>query len=136
MAKAKDINTPEEVLAHIQKLESPVKEMVQAIRETILSADPMVCEQIKWNSPSFFYSGHMQPFDPKEYKRDIVVINIHRGYPLLVFPTGARVADDTGLLEGKYTDGRRTITFKSPKEINLKKDDLIQIIRTWLAGVE
>lgn len=51
----------------------------------------------------------MKPFDPKEYKRDIVVMNLHKGKILLVFPTGARINDGTGILEGKYTDGRRVV---------------------------
>jgi len=47
----------------------------------------------------------MKPLDPKEYKRDIGVINIHRGYPLLVFPN-ARIQEGSGLLEGQL-QGRK-----------------------------
>jgi hypothetical protein len=59
----------------------------------------------------------MKPFDSKEYKRDIVVINIIQGYPLLVFPTGASIKDTTGLLEGDYTDGRRFIKVLSIEDL-------------------
>ncbi|UOQ53538.1 hypothetical protein [Hymenobacter cellulosivorans] len=59
-------------------------------------AYPAVAEQIKWNSPSFYYTGLIAPFDPKEYRRDIVVVNLHRGHALLVFATDATIPDPGG----------------------------------------
>ncbi|MFD2324778.1 hypothetical protein [Mucilaginibacter galii] len=48
-----------------------------------------------------FYQGTMQPFDPKEYKRDMVVMHLHRkAYFLLVFPTGSTINDTSSFLEG------------------------------------
>src|SRR5688572_4441849 len=104
---AKDINDPKAVTTYIQKLEPGLAALIEAIRQLILSTDKEVGEQIKWNSPSFFYQGEMKAFDAKEYKRDIVVVNIRKGHALLVFPTGATVNDPSGILEGNYTDGRR-----------------------------
>ncbi|MGB8193925.1 MAG: DUF1801 domain-containing protein, partial [Chitinophagaceae bacterium] len=103
MAKAKTISESEQVTQHIQKLDPAIAPVVEAIRQIILLADKEIAEQIKWNSPSFYYTGEMKPFDPKEYKRDIVVLNLHKGNILLVFPTGARIKDTTGFLEGNYT---------------------------------
>jgi hypothetical protein len=71
MAKASKLPPAEEVTAHILKLPPEIATAVQAIRETILAADKDVAEHIKWNNPSFWYSGPMPPSDPKEYKRDI-----------------------------------------------------------------
>src|SRR5689334_3483617 len=113
MSKSKDINDPESVTAFIQKLEPEFAKMIEAVRQLILKADKSVGEQIKWNSPAFFYTGDMKPFDPKEYKRDIVVIHARKNVALLVFPTGDVIKDSTGILEGDYRDGRRIITFKS-----------------------
>jgi len=59
-------------------LNHPLKNVVQALRKIVLSVDEEIAEQIKWNSPSFYYTGAMKPFDPKEYKRDIVVFNLHK----------------------------------------------------------
>ena len=110
--------------------------MVEAIRQLILTADKQVGEQIKWNSPSFFYTGEMKPFDPKEYKRDLVVVNVRKGVALLVFPTGAGIKDTTGILEGNYTDGRRMITFRNMEEIKAKGKDLQKVVKEWLAQVD
>ena len=136
METKKLLNNSEAVTAFIKKLSPSVNELAEAIRKIILSTDQAIGEHIKWNSPSFFYTGEMKPFDPKEYKRDIVVINIHRGYPLLVFPTGARIQDDSGLLEGNYKDGRRMIKFTNLNEIHFRKEKLQKIILSWLKTVE
>ncbi|MES2779850.1 MAG: DUF1801 domain-containing protein [Bacteroidota bacterium] len=136
MAGPTFINAPEKVTAHIQQLDSSIIKTVQMIRQTILDAHSEIGEHIKWNSPAFFYSGKMKPSDPKEYKRDIVVVNLHRGKILLVFPTGAIIKDTTGLLEGNYTDGRRLITFKDLKDVTAKQKALQGIIQQWIALVD
>lgn len=136
MAEPKFISAPEKVTAHIGHLEPAVAETIQTIRQTILEAHPQIGEHIKWNSPAFFYAGVMKPFDPKEYKRDIVVVNLHRGKILLVFPTGDTIPDDTGLLEGSYTDGRRLVTFKDLADVKAKKKSLQHVIQQWIALVD
>ena len=107
MAGKTDYNESEAVSEFIKKIEPSLASVVESLRRIILSSGKEIGEQIKWNSPSFFYTGEMKPFNPKEYKRDIAVVNIHRGYTLLVFPTGACVKDETGLLEANYADGKK-----------------------------
>lgn len=136
MTKKATLSNTEQVTAHIQKLDAAIIPAIEAIRQIILSADPAIGEQIKWNSPSFYYTGEMKPFDPKGYKRDIVVMNLHRGNILLVFPTGARVQDTTGLMEGNYTDGRKLVRLKDLEDVMNKKDALIKVLRDWLTLIE
>ena len=51
----------------------------------------------------FSYMGELRPFDPKKYKRHIIVFNFQKKDCIrLVFPSGARVKDNSGLLEGDY----------------------------------
>lgn len=136
MAKSKDIHDPESVTAFIQQLEPAFGAMIETLRQLILSTDVEIGEQIKWNSPAFFYRGEMKPFNPKEYKRDIVVMNIRKGVALLVFPTGAAIPDGRGILEGDYTDGRRLCTFKGMGDVEAKGEDLQDVIRQWLTLVD
>ena len=136
MAEPKFISSPEKVSAHISQLEPPIAETIQTIRQIILDAHSQIGEHIKWNSPAFFYSGAMKPFNPKEYKRDIIVINHHKEKILLVWPTGDTIKDTTGLLEGKYTDGRRLITFKDLDDVKTKKKALQQVIQQWIELVD
>ncbi len=136
MAKTHHATDAELVTAHIQQLGSPLTELVEAARQIVLGADPEIGEQIKWNSPSFYYTGEMKAFDPKEYKRDLLVMNLRKGHILMVFPTGAKIPDDTGILEGKYTDGRRLITIKDMDELKSKEQVLKTVIKAWLQLID
>jgi Domain of unknown function (DU1801) len=135
MAKSKDINDSVGVTNFIQKLDPKLAEIVEEIRQIILGTDKIIDEQIKWNSPSFFYSGEMKPFDPKAYKRDLAVLNIHKEI-MLVFPTGASITDTTGILEGTYTDGRRLVYFKDLADVKMKRESLQQVIKAWIELVD
>jgi hypothetical protein len=78
----------------------------------------------------------MKPFDPKEYKREIIVFNLFKGKIMLVFPSGAKVNDASGLLEGDYKDGRRIVIFKDLKDVKAKEKNLQQAIKVWLKLVD
>lgn len=128
---------PENVDQLLSALDHPLNDAVSALRKIILDTDPNIAEQVKWNSPSYYYTGEMAPFDPKEYKRDIVVVNLHKKDSiLLVFPTGARIDDASGLLEGKFTDGRKMAKFGSLDEVNERGEDLKKVIKNWMDTVE
>jgi len=134
--KTAKLSDSEQVSEHIKKLDPATGDTVEAIRQIILKTDKEIAEQIKWNNPSFYYSGEMKPFDAKEYKRDIVVMNLHKGRIMLVFPSGAKVNDPSGLLEGDYKDGRRTLVFKDSEDVKSKKEALQDVLKSWLALVE
>ena len=132
-----NLSDHELVAEYIDKLEHPLKDVVLQLRKTILNTDPDIAEQIKWNSPAFYYTGEIAPFDPKEYRRDLVVMHLRRkDQVLLVFPTGAKVYDTNRILEGSYTDGRRMITLKSMAELDEKTLALQHVIREWLSLIE
>lgn len=129
-------NTPE-VDAYIDKLDHPLKEVLQQIRKVILASHVQIGEHIKWNAPSFAYTGEMPPFNPKEYKRHIIVSNVFKKDLIrLVFPSGSKLNDNTGLLEGDYADGRRIATIKSLDDLKAKKPHLQDLVRRWIAMVE
>ncbi|MBK7427117.1 MAG: DUF1801 domain-containing protein [Saprospiraceae bacterium] len=137
MAKSQKLSPQQEVDAFFIQLNHPLKDALQLIRKLILEADPEVAEHIKWNSPSFYYSGEMKAFDPKEYKRDIVVSNLHKNDSiLLIFPTGNVIDEGSGLLGGNFKDTRKSITFSSIDEVQNRSEDLQNIIRNWLSKVE
>ncbi|MDN3654754.1 DUF1801 domain-containing protein [Ferruginibacter paludis] len=136
MAKATKLSDEEQVTAHIQQLEPGLRKIVETLRIIILSTDKEIGERIKWNNPSFYYTGEMKPFDPKEYKREIIVFNLFKGRIMLVFPSGAKINDSSGLLEGDYKDGRRLIVFKDLDDVQARKKILQQVIKKWLELVE
>ena len=135
MAKTTKLTDTEQVDAHIQKLDRTLAGAVQAIREIILSIDKNIAERIKWNNPSFYYNGDMKPFDPKEYKSDIAVFNLHKGRLMLVFPSGGKVNDE-GLLEGDFKDERRLVVFADINDVKAKEKSLRKIIQEWVRLVD
>ena len=134
--KAEPLSDQEQVSAHIHKLDPQLGKIVQYLRKIILSTDRQVGERIKWNNPSFYYTGEMKAFDPKEYKREIIVFNLFKGRIMLVFPSGAKVKDSSGLLEGNYKDGRRITIFKDMEDVKSKEETLQKVIKEWLKLVD
>jgi hypothetical protein len=124
------------VTEYIQQLEPAFGEIIETIRQIILSTDQEIGEEIKWNAPTFYYTGDMKPFNPKEYKRYIIVTNFHKRRILLVFPSGAKVNDTTGFLEGDYKDGRRLVYFKDLEDVKAKANTLQTVIKVWLTLIE
>jgi hypothetical protein len=124
---------PDKVDAYMQKLKHPLAEVVAALRKIILCTDDEIGEEIKWNAPTFFYAGEMAPSDPKKYKRYIIVFNLYQKDCIrLVFPSGAKVKDTSGFLQGDYADGRRLAFFRNLEEVKSQTKPLQQAISKWL----
>jgi len=132
MAKLVKQDESEEVNEHIKKLDPKVAEVVQTLRKIILSTDKEIGERIKWNNPSFYFTGEMKPFDPKEYKREIAVFNLFKNRIMLVLPSGGKVNDKSGFLEGDYKDGRRIVIFKDLDDAKTKGKNLRLVLKQWL----
>jgi hypothetical protein len=124
---------PGKVDAWIHALKHPLRDVITDLRALILGIDKSIGEEIKWNAPTFFYSGPMKPSDPKLYKRYMIVSNLFRKDCIrLVFPSGARIEDTSGLLEGDYADGRRLALFHSREEVKEKSPAMKRAIKKWL----
>jgi hypothetical protein len=141
MPKVAEITTkasePDNVDAYMGKLKHPLAKVVADLRRIILATDSEIGEEIKWNAPTFFYAGKMKPTNPKEYRRYIVVFNLFKQDCIrLVFPTGAKVKDTSGLLEGNYADGRRLAMFYSSQDVKSKEKALRAVITHWLKLLE
>ena len=137
MPKIIEMNTkasePKKVDAYMSRLKHPLAKVVEDLRQIILGTDEEIGEEIKWNAPTFFYAGKMKPTNPKEYRRYIVVFNLFKQDCIrLVFPSGAKVKDASGLLEGDYADGRRLAMFYSSKDVKSKAKALRAVITQWL----
>ena len=114
----------EKVDAYLRAAKHRLPDVVKALRRVGLAADRSLGEEIKWNAPTFFYAGLMKP-STKEYKRYLVVFNLYRTDCIrLAFPSGAKVNDTSGLLEGDYADGRRVAMFYSLSDVKTKSRGL------------
>jgi hypothetical protein len=136
MAKSTKLSDSLQVTEHIKKLDPSIRKTVETLREIILGTDKEVGERIKWNNPSFYYTGELKPFDPKEYKREIIVFNLFKNRIMLVFPSGANIGDQSGFLSGDYKDGRKIVIFKDLEDVKSKEKILRTVIKKWLTLVD
>ena len=128
---------PAAVEAYLKTVKHPHAEVIHELRRIMLRINKTIGEEIKWNAPTFFFTGDMNPSNPKEYRRYLVIFNLSRQDCIrLVFLNGVRANDTTGLLEGNYADGRRVAHFYSLKDVKAKQTALQTAIKTMLQALE
>lgn len=131
------ISEPSKVDAFMDALDYPLKDVVEYLRTFILKADKKIGEGIYWNAPTFYYTGKMEPFDAKEYKRYIVGFNLfQKDCVRLIFLRGVLATDPTRLLEGDYKDGRRLVLFKSMDDVKKNEKALKSIIKSLVKLID
>ncbi|HNA01068.1 MAG TPA: DUF1801 domain-containing protein [Ferruginibacter sp.] len=134
---AAGISEPGIVDAYLEKLRHPLLDMIHYLRQLILSADKSVGEGIYWNAPTFYYTGKMKPFDPKEYKRYIVGFNFYKQDTIrLIFLRGADAADPKKLLSGEFKDKRKLLALQSMEDIKKIEADLKKIIKDLVKKID
>ncbi len=121
-----------EVTQYLKTLEHPLKKEIQALRKIILASHPSLEENIKWNGPNFHVKGEdritMRIHPPKQ-----VQLIFHRGAKPLPAPPKRLIQDDAGMLEWKSND-RAVMTFKTERDIQSKKEVLMEIVNRWIAA--
>jgi len=121
----------------MRTLKYPLKDVLQYLREFILSVDKKIGEGIFYNAPVFYYTGKMKPFNPKDYKRYIVGSNLFKKDLLrMIFLRGAIVKDPTKILEGDYKDGRRLLSLTSIDDVKSKEKALKSIIKELVKNID
>jgi hypothetical protein len=108
--------------AYMRDVDHPFKAEMEAVRRIILGASPKLSERIKWNAPSFHYKEDLGAFNPRatEY-----------AHLILLFPGGAGMDDDSGLLEGKHKD-RREAKFRNLADVEAKRPALERLVKRWV----
>ncbi len=125
------------ITAYFAQLDHPLKNVAERLRDLLLASHSSVGEQIKWNSPAFYYTGELKNADPKTYKGDLVVFHLRRKEEvLLIFPNGAKIDDPTGLLGGKFTDTRKSISYKSLEQVNADAKKLATVMNLLVEWVK
>jgi len=136
-AKTTKPSDSQQVAAYMQRLKHPLADVVAALRQIILKTDQKIGEEIKWNAPSFFYTGEMEPSDPKEYKRYLVIFNLfEKDCIRLVFWKAGSVKDKSGFLQGDYADGRRLAMFHGLEEVAAQKKSLENVLKEQLKAFD
>lgn len=108
----------------METMDHPFKDVIDAVRQIILSANPKIAERVKWNAPSFYHS---------DTQDDLAAFNLHikdKAMLVLVFPHGL-VEDDSGFLQGDYKD-RRLAYFHSMEDVTKHRKKLEKVVNNWV----
>jgi hypothetical protein len=109
-----------DVDAWFDRYDNPQKDLVMAVRDVVLAADPRVGECIKWQAPTFTYEGNIASFFPKAKK-----------HASLMFHTGGSLPDPTGILEGEGATSRSLKVFDHD-DLATKTPAIQGLVRDWI----
>lgn len=110
-----------EVDAWFAKYESPMKPVVQRVREIILGADPRIRECILWESPTFTFGGNLASFNPRA-----------KQHANLMFHTGAIIPGRFPRLTGSGGVAR-FMQLASVAAADAARSELEAIVHAWCA---
>jgi hypothetical protein len=118
------------VIDLLRRIDHPLMQVIEAIRQIILGVSPEIREEIKWKAPSFCTIEHFATFNLRE-----------KHYVRLILHLGAKVKkkaakrmsieDPAGLLEWLAED-RCVVTFSDVAEVQAKREALEAIVRVWI----
>lgn len=132
-SRAHATDSSEAVEAFMLTLEHKSKDVIQAIRSSILAADPGIAEGIKWNAPSFRTTEYFATTNLRE--KNGVGIILHLGAKVReAAPDGMPIEDSENLLRWLARD-RAMIVFLDMKDFKTKQSAFLSIIRSWIAHV-
>lgn len=114
------MNKNSKVDAYMEKLDNPLKDVWEQIRDIVLGVDPKMEEDIKWGAPTFIYQGNMATFNPRAKK-----------FVNLTFHTGALISDPEGVLEGEAKEAR-VFRVESSEVLDRKRAGLEAVVRNWI----
>ena len=110
-----------EVDAWLAAWDNPMREVVAAMRETLLATDDRIAEKIAWNQPTFMHNGMFAGFLSRATKAAV-----------LMFMDGSHFeAGHPGLIAG---DGKTARQFRvgSLEEADARKGELEALVRAAL----
>ena len=113
----------------IEALEHPHKVAIQELRQFILSIDPRIKEQVKWNAPSFYLDDNFATL--RVHPAPILQLILHNGSKKKVNPKQFEIPDPNGIFKWAAKD-RRVVTFASLEDARSKMDALRPIIVSWI----
>ena len=128
-------NMSNEVTQFLKQLNHPFINEINALRNTILSVNNGLTENIKWNGPNYcIYGNDIITMRVQPLSKQVQMI-FHRGAKKLEQPAAKLIANKSKLLVWKEND-RAVLTFKSMHEIETNKAELEAIIIEWIDAIK
>lgn len=103
------------------RYDNPMRDVVQRVRQILLSSDDRLDECVKWQTPTFIYKGYLASFYPKSLSVATVM-----------FHAGRRIPGAFPHLEPAGHDGL-VMRIVSTSEAEERRDELASIVAAWIA---
>ena len=113
----------------------PFRNEIEQLRNSILSVNPGLSENIKWNGPNYCFDNEDRITMRVQPPSKQVQLILHRGAKKQTQPKDKLISNKSELLAWKEND-RAIVTFKSMQEIENGKADLQEIISEWISATK
>lgn len=124
-----------EVSELLDSLKHPFRNEIEQLRNSILSVNPGLTENIKWNGPNYCYNNEDRITMRVQPPSKQVQLILHRGAKKQTQPKDKLIANTSKFLVWKEND-RAIITFKSMQDIENGTTELKQIITEWISATK
>jgi hypothetical protein len=132
MAK-QNINLNSEVTDFLNEQRHPFRKEIEELRNYILSSNPALTENIKWNGPNYCFDNEDRITMRIQPPTKQVQIIFHRGAKKQTQPKDRLISNKSKMLVWKEND-RAIVTFKSLQDIENGKTELTDIVTEWISA--
>lgn len=122
-----------EVTKFLDEQNHPFRKEIEELRNYLLSANPDLTENIKWNGPNYCVGNADRITMRIQPPTKQVQLIFHRGVSKQAQPEDKLIANKSKRLVWKEND-RAIITFKSLEDIENGKSELIEIVTEWISA--
>lgn len=120
-----------EVTKFLDEQNHPFRNEIEQLRNYILSANPDLTENIKWNAPNYCFGNADRITMRIQPPTKQVQLIFHRGASKQTQPKDELISNKSKLLVWKEND-RAIITFKNLEDIESGKSELTEIVTEWI----
>lgn len=132
MAK-QNINLNSEVTDFLNEQPHPFRNEIEVLRKYILSANPALTENIKWNGPNYCLQNQDRVTMRIQPPAKQVQLIFHRGAKKQEKPKEKLISHKSKMLAWKEND-RAIVTFESMQDIENGKAELTEIVAEWISA--
>jgi len=122
-----------DVERYLSELSSPLAPALRELCAIVRDTDPRVGEELKWNAPSFFLTGHFATTNLRP--RGPLLLVLHAGARKRDVDLRAAVQDPDELLDWKSGD-RAILSFSDLESVRTAAPQVRSILEDWIAATQ
>ena len=121
-----------EVTDFLDQQDHPLRNVIEELRNVIISAVESLRENVKWNGPNYCVED-LDRITMKIYPPKHIQLIFHRGAKKQEQPSSRLIQTESKLLIWKEND-RAVASFKTLDEVKNAKVQLLEVVKLWIAA--